>query len=305
MTLPNQPDPIPGDAASASAIEQILMPRVADLGGFQVRRALPARQRQMVGPFIFLDSFGPANFAIGDGMDVRPHPHIGLATVTYLMDGEIMHRDSLGSACPIRPGDLNWMSAGRGIVHSERTPPSERTKGARMQGLQAWVALPKHAEESEATFAHHDRDTLPRIACKNKDVRLIAGTLFGKRSPVTIASELFYADVALAAGAKLPLDPEHEERALYLLKGEISIAGDVFKGEQLLVFRPGDRMTIAAVTDCRFQLMGGAPLEGPRHIWWNFVSSSRERIDQAREDWMRGRFDTVPGDSEMIPAPTL
>ncbi|CAN5366339.1 pirin family protein [soil metagenome] len=305
MTLPNQPDPIFGDEASANAIAQVVVPRVADLGGFSVRRALPSKQRQMVGPFIFLDSFGPANFAIGDGVDVRPHPHIGLATVTYLMDGEIMHRDSLGSACPIRPGDLNWMTAGKGIVHSERTPPDERARGAHMRGLQAWVALPKDKEESEATFAHYDRTALPYLSEGGKDVRIIAGRLFGETSPVAVASDLFYADVSLAAGTRLPLDADHEERALYLLQGKIRISGDAFDGEQLLVFRPGDRLTIEAVTPCQFQLMGGAPLEGPRHIWWNFVSSSRERIDQAREDWKRGRFDPVPGETEFIPVPDV
>jgi redox-sensitive bicupin YhaK (pirin superfamily) len=275
------------------------VPRISDLGdNFQVRRALPSQRKQMVGPFIFLDSFGPAAFRLGDGLDVRPHPHIGLATVTYLIDGEIMHRDSLGSACPIRPGDLNWMTAGKGIVHSERTPPEERSKGAKLRGLQAWVALPEALEETQPSFVHHPVAEQPLIAGEGKSLRLIAGSLYGKTAPVKTASSLFYADVSLNRGATLPLDPEHEERSLYLLTGEIEINGDVFAGERLLVFRPNDRIGIRAMSDARFLLLGGAPLEGPRYIWWNFVSSRKERMEQAREDWSRGRFDTVPGDED-------
>jgi redox-sensitive bicupin YhaK (pirin superfamily) len=282
----------------------VVVPRIADLGGFQVRRALPSSRRQMVGPFIFLDAFGPATFKLGDGLDVRPHPHIGLATVTYLLDGEITHKDSLGSDCAIRPGDLNWMMAGKGIVHSERTPPDERVKGARLRGLQAWVALPISVEDGAPDFAHHGIEEQPIIAGEGKSVRLIAGSLHGGAAPVKTASSLFYADVTLTAGARLPLDAEHEERALYLLQGEIKIAGDVFEPERLLIFRPGDAATIEAVTDARFLLMGGAPLDGPRYIWWNFVSSSPKKIEQARDEWMRGRFDIVPGDPEnfMVPA---
>jgi redox-sensitive bicupin YhaK (pirin superfamily) len=300
MTLPNVPDPIPGDRASAAAIETVIVPRLADLGSFHVRRVLPSQERQMVGPFIFLDSFGPAAFKIGEGLDVRPHPHIGLATVTYLFEGEIMHRDSLGSACAIKPGDLNWMTAGKGIVHSERTPAEDRRKGAKIAGLQAWVALPRSHEEGEAAFAHHAEAEQPVIAGDGKTVRIIAGSLYGATAPVKTASNLFYADVSLARGQKLPLDAEYEERSLYLLWGRITISGQTYEPERLLVFAPGERATIAAQEDARFLLMGGAPLEGPRYIWWNFVSSSRERIEQAREDWTRGRFDTVPGDQEIM-----
>ena len=300
MTLPHIPDPIPGDRASADAVELVVIPRLADLGSFHVRRVLPSKDRQMVGPFVFLDSFGPAAFRIGEGLDVRPHPHIGLATVTYLFDGEIMHRDSLGSSCAIRPGDLNWMNAGKGIVHSERTPAQARRKGARINGLQAWVALPKHLEEGEASFVHHGAADQPVIAGEGKSVRLIAGGLYGAKAPVKTASELFYADVTLDAGQKLPLDADHEERSLYLLKGRITLGEQAYEPERLLIFAPGERATIAAESDARFLLMGGAPLEGPRHVWWNFVSSSRERIEQAREDWAQGRFDTVPGDAEIV-----
>jgi hypothetical protein len=304
MTRPLDPDPIPGRPETAQALEMVVVPRIADLGGFQVRRALPSSRRQMVGPFIFLDSFGPATFKLGQGLDVRPHPHIGLATVTYLLDGEITHKDSLGSDCAIRPGDLNWMMAGKGIVHSERTPATERAKGAHLSGLQAWVALPSKLEDAAPAFAHHGIEEQPEIAHEGKSVRLIAGSLYGENAPVKTASDLFYADVALNAGARLPLDAEHEERALYLLRGDIRIAGDIFEPERLLVFRPGDRVSIEAVSDARFLLMGGAPLDGPRYIWWNFVSSSPAKIEQARDEWIQGKFDIVPGDPEnfMVPA---
>jgi redox-sensitive bicupin YhaK (pirin superfamily) len=304
MTRPFDPFPIPGEPETASALEMVVVPRIADLGGFQVRRALPSSRRQMVGPFIFLDAFGPATFKLGDGLDVRPHPHIGLATVTYLLGGEITHKDSLGSDCAIRPGDLNWMMAGKGIVHSERTPSAERMKGAHLRGLQAWVALPTTHEDGAPDFAHHDISEQPVIASEGKAVRLIAGSLYGQEAPVKTASSLFYADATLKAGSRLPLDAGHEERALYLLQGEIRIAGDIFEPERLLIFRPGDVVMIEAVTDARFLLMGGAPLDGPRYIWWNFVSSSPKKIEQARDEWTRGRFDIVPGDPEnfMVPA---
>ena len=303
MTRPNDPDPTPDRPETALGVELVVVPRSVDLGGFSVRRVLPSARKQMVGPFIFLDAFGPATFKIGEGLDVRPHPHIGLSTLTYLFEGEVMHRDSLGSACAIRPGDVNWMSAGRGIVHSERTPVAERASGARLAGLQAWVALPAALEEGAPSFAHHEAAHQPVIRAEGKVVRLVAGQLFGAAAPVATSSDLFYADAALEAGASLPLDPGHEERALYLLTGRISIGVDTFDPERLILFKPGDSVTVRAETDARFLLMGGAPLEGPRFIWWNFVSSSRERIEQARDDWMRGRFDTVPGDDEIMPAP--
>ncbi len=297
-------DPKPGDARSCEAIEQVIVPRARDLGGFSVRRALPAAGRQMVGPFIFFDQMGPAEFLLGHGIDVRPHPHIGLATVTYLFDGEIMHRDSLGTAQPIRPGELNLMTAGSGIVHSERTPGSEREKPSRLFGLQLWAALPKSHEEGTPQFVHHARSDLPRIEGEGKRVSVIMGSLYGRRSPVSFPHESFYAEAVLAPGAVLPLDADYDERAIYVVSGEIDIAGDTFGEGRLLIFKPGDRISVLALSNARLALIGGEPMDGPRHIWWNFVSSSADRIRAAKEDWKQRRFAVVPGDeSEFIPLP--
>jgi redox-sensitive bicupin YhaK (pirin superfamily) len=296
-------DPVPGDARACDAIEQIIVPRTADIGGFLVHRALPSARRRMVGPFIFLDEMGPGEFRAGAGLDVRPHPHIGLATVTYLFTGEIMHRDSLGTVLPIRPGALNLMSAGRGIAHSERTAPDRRRDGDALHGLQCWVALPVAQEESAPAFTHYDAETLPVVEGEGKKVRVIAGALLGAASPVATGWDTLFADVTLEAGARLPLDADVEERAVYLVSGEIDILGDRFAAGRLLVFRPGDRITITAVAPTRLAILGGATMDGPRHIWWNFVSSRQERIDQAKADWKAGRFDAVPGESEFIPLP--
>ncbi|HET6388060.1 pirin family protein [Hyphomicrobium sp.] len=297
-------DPIPGDRQSCDAVEQVIVPRARDLGGFEVRRALPSAQRQMIGPFIFFDQMGPAQFLSGQGIDVRPHPHIGLATVTYLFEGEMMHRDSLGSSLAIRPGEVNLMTAGRGIVHSERTAPEMRTSGQDMFGIQAWMALPKSHEESAPGFAHHDVSALPRLEGEGKRVRLIVGSLYGETSPAAFPHDCFYAEAVLAPGAVLPLDADYDERAVYLASGRIDIAGQTFEAGQLLVFKPGDRISILAETNARLMLLGGEPMDGPRHIWWNFVSSSQERIDSAKEDWRQGRFAIVPGDeTEFIPLP--
>jgi len=297
-------DPEPGNPLSCDAIEQVIVPRARDLGGFSVRRALPAAGKQMVGPFIFFDQMGPAEFLIGSGIDVRPHPHIGLATVTYLFDGEIVHRDSLGTALSIKPGELNLMSAGRGIVHSERTGPEQRAKGPRLFGIQAWAALPKSHEEGAPAFAHHDASELPRIAGDGKTVRVIMGTLYGETSPAAFPHPAFYAEAVLAPGAVLPLDPDYDERAVFIASGEIDVAGETFTAGRLLVFRPGDRISILAVSQARLMLLGGEPMDGPRHIWWNFVSSSKDRIDAAKADWKAKRFDSVPDDaSEFIPLP--
>jgi redox-sensitive bicupin YhaK (pirin superfamily) len=297
-------DPVPGNPRSCDAIEQVIVPRARDLGGFSVRRALPAASKQMVGPFIFFDQMGPAEFLIGSGIDVRPHPHIGLATVTYLFDGEIMHRDSLGSAFAIKPGELNLMSAGRGIVHSERTSAEQRAKGPRLFGIQAWAALPKAHEEGAPAFAHHGTSELPRISADGKTVRVIVGTLYGKTSPAALPHPAFYAEAVLAPGAVLPLDPDYDERGIYIASGEIDIAGETFSTGRLLVFRPGDRISILALSQARLMLLGGEPMDGPRHIWWNFVSSSKDRIDAAKADWKAGRFSPVPGDAEeFIPLP--
>ena len=290
-------------ARETSAIETVIVPRARDLGGFEVRRALPSASRQMVGPFIFFDQMGPAEFLLGAGIDVRPHPHIGLATVTYLIDGEIIHRDSLGTLQAIRPGEVNWMTAGRGIAHSERTAPEARKGGARLFGIQTWVALPKYAEETPPAFAHHGMAELPLVEDQGTTVRLVLGSLYGRSSPVRTFTEMFYADATLDAGARLPLDASHEERAVYVVGGTVEIAGDRFGEAQLLVFRPGDRITIQAVTPARLILLGGEPMDGPRHIWWNFVSSSKDRIEQAKADWRTGRFTPVPDESEFIPLP--
>ncbi len=297
------PHPSAGDQLACDAIAQLIVPRTSDLGGFQVRRALPSAQRRMVGPFIFLDEMGPVEFRSGQGLDVRPHPHIGLATVTYLFAGEIMHRDSLGSVAAIRPGEVNWMTAGRGIAHSERTAPDNRRAGEPLHGLQCWVALPAELEESAPAFVHHDAAELPVEAGEGKTVRVIAGSLYGKTSPLATLTPTIFADVTLAAGASLPLDADAEERAIYVVSGEIDIVGDRFATGRLLVFRPGDRITVTAATPTRLAILGGAAMDGPRHIWWNFVSSRRDRIEAAKADWKSGRFDPVPGDAEFTPLP--
>ncbi len=286
-------------------VELVLLPRAHDVGGFEVRRALPASERQMIGPFIFFDQMGPGEFLSGRGLDVRPHPHIGLSTITYLFDGEILHRDSLGSRQPIVPGDVNWMTAGGGIAHSERTDAALRGHPNRLFGIQSWVALPREAEESAPGFAHHGAAELPRIEDAGVRLRLIAGDGWGLRSPVAVSSPLFYADAALEPGAALPLPDGYEERAAYILDGEVEVAGDRFAPGRMLVFRHGDRLALrAGPAGARILLLGGAPMEGPRYLFWNFVSSSRERIEQAKADWRAGRFGVVPGDeAEFIPLP--
>ena len=297
-------DPAAGNAYQCDAISQVIVPRTVDLGDFAVRRALPSAQTRMVGPFIFFDHFGPAEFHAGNGLDVRPHPHIGLATVTYLFDGEIMHRDSLGTAIAIRPGEVNWMTAGRGIVHSERTRPERRVDGEPIHGLQMWVALPAAKEEMEAGFAHHATTEFPVIKENGKNVRVVVGSLYGASSPVPKVHETIFGDVHLKAGTSLPLDADYEERAIYVVEGVVDIAGDKFEPGRLLVFKPGDAPIITAINNAHFVIVGGAPMDGPRHIWWNFVSSRKDRIEQAKADWKAGHFDKVPGDDiEFIPLP--
>ncbi len=278
--------------------------RPRDLGGFTVGRVLPAAARKLIGPFIFFDHMGPAAFAPGRGIDVRPHPHIGLATVTYLFEGEIVHRDSLGSHQPIRPGDVNWMTAGRGIAHSERTGAEPRQSGSRLDGLQLWVALPLRHEETDPEFHHHPARDLPAVDIAGTRVRVLAGSAFGETSPVRTLSPLFYADAAIPAGGELPLANEHEERAAYIVSGTVECGNERAERGRMLVFAPGAPVTLRAVSDARVALIGGAPLDGERHIFWNFVSSSRERIEQAKRDWREGRFAKVPGDEqEFIPVP--
>jgi redox-sensitive bicupin YhaK (pirin superfamily) len=298
-------DPAAGDRHACDAIAHVIVPRTADLGdGFTVRRALPSARTRMVGPFIFFDHFGPMVFRAGAGLDVRPHPHIGLATVSYLFDGEIMHRDSLGTAVAIRPGEINWMTAGRGIVHSERTATERRAAGGPIHGLQMWVALPADREEMDPGFSHHDVGEFPVIAENGKTVRVVVGSLYGASSPVPTVHETIFADVHLKAGSTVPLDATHEERAVYVIDGELDIAGDKFAAGQLLVFKPGDTVTIGATRDSHFVIAGGAPMDGPRHIWWNFVSSRKDRIEEAKANWKAGHFQKVPGDEiEFIPLP--
>ena len=303
MSSPIPESPRQRDSNSGDPIDLVIVPRARDLGGFDVRRALPSTQRQMVGPFIFFDQMGPAEFLTGAGIDVRPHPHIGLATITWLLDGEIMHRDSLGSAQVIRPGEVNWMTAGRGIAHSERTPEALRPLTKSLFGLQSWIALPKDREETQPTFSHFSADALPVIEDHGMRAVLIAGTGWGAKSPVEVFSETIYADVTLAAGSVLPLTDEHEDRAIYLLSGTIEIAGERFEPGSLLVMRPGDPVAVRALANTRLLVLGGATMDGARHIWWNFVSSSKERIEQAKADWKAGRFDAVSGDDEFIPLP--
>ncbi len=292
------------------SIAAVIVPRARDLGGFEVRRALPSVQRQMVGPFIFFDQMGPAEFLTGQGVDVRPHPHIGLATVTYLMQGKMHHRDSLGTDQWITPGEVNLMSAGHGITHSERSDGALRLGPHSLFGLQTWLALPKDREDSPPAFHNAPAADLPLLEGEGKTVRLILGNAWGAAAPVPLASETFYADATLAAGAALPLPDNHEDRGVYVLQGEVICAGQVFAAGRMLVFRPGDAVSVkAGGQGARVMVLGGATMDGPRHIWWNFVASSKERIEAAREawragDWRHGRFQLPPGDdAEFIPAP--
>jgi redox-sensitive bicupin YhaK (pirin superfamily) len=275
-----------------------------DIGGFEVRRALPTAKRRLVGPFIFFDRMGPAVLRAGQAIDVRPHPHIGLATVTYLFDGKVRHRDSLGTEMVISPGDVNLMTAGRGIVHSERTPEEMRGAPMSMSGLQTWVALPDGKEEVAPIFENTASAAIPGFQEGGVTGRVVIGAFDGVRSPVGTASETLYVDVRLAAGASIRIPADVEERAIYVLDGSVSIMRDRFPENRLLVFRPGDEIVVSSERGAHFMLFGGASLGSKRYIWWNFVSSSKERIEQAKEEWKTGRFDIVPGDTqEFIPLP--
>jgi redox-sensitive bicupin YhaK (pirin superfamily) len=278
---------------------------VHDLGdGFMVRRMLPVLQTRHVGPFVFFDHVGPATFSAGKGMDVRPHPHIGLATVTWLFDGAIRHRDSLGSLADIRPGEVNWMTSGRGIVHSERTPPQERQDGHRLHGIQVWVALPQPDAEVAPAFHHHDREALPRIRQPGVEAVLIAGSAYGERSPVTVFAPMFFLEVSLDAGAELALPQEHAERGAHVVEGAVQWGSLDIVATQMAVQAGPSAPSLRALEASRVMLFGGAPLDGERHLWWNFVASTRERIERAKADWQAQRFDKVPGDEdEFIPLP--
>ena len=292
------------------SIDTLIIPRARDLGGFEVRRALPAPRRQMVGPFIFFDQMGPAELLPARGLDVRPHPHIGLATISYLFRGRMHHRDSLGTDAWIEPGAVNWMVAGHGITHSERTDDATQTDPMPFFGIQTWVALPKGAEDAPPAFIHAGAEALPVLEAEGKQVRLILGRAWGETAPVSTASEMFYADAVLVAGAAIPLPEDHEDRGVYVVEGSVEVGGQAFAAGQMMVFRPGDRVSLkAGGQGARVMLLGGATLEGPRYIWWNFVASSKERIEAAKEawragDWQHGRFRLPPGDyAEFIPLP--
>jgi len=290
----------------ADPIELLIQGRMHDLGGgFSVRRVLPSMKRRMVGPFIFLDHFGPVDIPPGDdGMQVRPHPHIGLATVTYLFDGGIFHRDSLGYAAAIRPGDVNWMTAGSGIAHSERTEPEMQRTGFRMHGVQTWVALPRPHEETAPAFEHVAAADLPTWREGAASLRLLVGSYAGQTAPTTHFSPIFYVAVEMPAGSKIVVSPEHAERAVYLAEGQAAIGDRVLGVGDLAVLGPGQPVeVVAGLGGAKAMLCGGAGMDGPRHIWWNFVSSSKERIEKAKVDWRDGRFAKVPGDSEFIPLP--
>lgn len=298
------------DDVGTDAIETLIIPRARDLGDFEVRRALPAPKRQMVGPFIFFDQAGPAEFLTGQGVDVRPHPHIGLGTVTYLFRGDFHHRDSTGANQTIHPGDLNWMVAGRGVTHSERTSAEARSGPNSLFGIQAWLALPEQYEDAAPSFEHFGKSTLPVIEDSGVTARLILGSAYGETAPAKMLSEAFYADVTLTAGSRLPMPDNHEDRGLYIVEGSISVAGREYTSGQMMVFRPGDAITIAAGdAGARVMILGGATLPGPRYIWWNFVASSQERIEQAKADWRaanwgQGRFDLPVDDrDEYVPLP--
>lgn len=287
----------------SNGVERVIVARASDLGGFSVRRALPVAGRRMVGPFIFLDEMGPATFAPGEGLDVRPHPHIGLSTVTYLFDGAIAHRDSTGAAQIVRPGALNLMTAGRGVVHSERSPAEERGGGGRLHGAQLWMALPKALEDCAPAFSHFPVAALPRVVAEGKRVRLVLGAAYGEESPVETPTDCVFAEISMAPGAVLPVDPDWDERALYVASGEIDIAGATFGAGRLLALAPGERISALALSNARLLLIGGPAMDGPRHIWWNFVSSSKERIEAAKADWRAGKMALPEGEHEFIPAP--
>lgn len=291
------------EATGCEPVELTISPREHDLGGLPVRRVLPVREKRMLGPFIFFDHVGPVTLPPEQSVDVRPHPHIGLSTLTWLFDGRIMHRDSLGYAQEIIPGEVNWMTAGSGIVHSERSPEDQQGQPKSLFGLQIWMALPAEHEETDPAFQHVAADQLPAVEDGGLKAKVIAGQAWGCRSPVNVFSDTLYVDVALDAGAALPLGPEHEERALYPISGDIDIGGETFQPGAMLVLKPGTDVTIRAVTEARLVVIGGARMDGPRHIWWNFVSSRKERIEQAKADWREGRFPKVPGDDAFIPLP--
>lgn len=290
--------------AETDPVELTVAPKIRELGGLEVRRVLPDRARRSVGPFVFFDHFGPAVLPPDAPLSVRPHPHIGLATLTWLYDGRVMHRDSLGHTQEIAPGAVNWMTAGAGIVHSERTPERLRGRSLPIHGLQVWLGLPKAEEEAAPSFQHVEAEDLPKVIGKGLQATVVAGRAWGETSPVKVYSDTLYADVRMAAGAGLEVEAEHAERAVYLLSGALDIAGRTHRPGPMLILRGGAAFKATALDESHLVLIGGAPLDGPRHLWWNFVASDRARIEQAKADWRAGRFPKVPGDEEaFIPLP--
>ena len=287
-------------------VEMVIIPRTSDIGGFTVERALPSRKKRMIGPFVFWDQMGPGEFITGQGIDVRPHPHIGLSTVTYLFDGTLDHRDSLGTHMTIKPGALNLMRAGRGIVHSERTGPEDRARPSTLYGIQSWLAQPKALEDSTPGFEHFGAADLPTLDTEGIEAKLVLGQAFGLESPVPLDWDTLYADIRLAPGAVLPVPRETEERGLYIVRGEVDIAGVRYGAGQMISLRPGADVTVQASADTHLMLLGGAVMDGPRYVWWNFVASSRGRIRDAAEQWQNRQFASVPGDeTDFIPLPDI
>ncbi|WP_417465115.1 pirin family protein [Kordiimonas sp.] len=288
------------------AVEAVIIPRTSDIGGFTVERALPSRKKRMIGPFVFWDQMGPGEFLAGDGIDVRPHPHIGLSTVTYLFDGTMDHRDSLGTHMTIKPGDMNLMTAGGGIVHSERTGVEDRARTSRLYGIQSWLALPKIHEEGGAAFEHFGANELPTLDAEGLEVQLIMGEAFGLKSPVETPWDTLYANVRMAAGALLPLPKDTEERGIYIVSGNINLSGTTYGAGQMISLRSGADVAVQAEADTHLMLLGGAVMDGPRYIWWNFVGSRLDQVRDAAERWQAGKFDKVPGDAEeFIPLPDI
>ena len=287
-------------------VMQTITPTTHDLGGFKVHRTLPSRPRTMVGPFIFFDQMGPAHLETGTGIDVRPHPHINLATVTYLFAGAIDHRDSIGTFATIEPGAVNLMTAGHGIAHSERSPEGERTKGPELSGIQTWLALPEAAEEMDPAFEHVGADALPVIEGSGARARIIMGSLWGASAPTTTYAQTIYADIALEAGGSIPIDASADERALYVAMGDATLDGMTLEPLTLYILKPGIAATLRSQSGGRIMLCGGEAFATPRHVWWNFVSSRRDRIDEAKRAWKAGEFPKVPGDEkEWIPIPEI
>jgi redox-sensitive bicupin YhaK (pirin superfamily) len=295
----------PPIATQGLPVETVILPPVRDVAGLKVRRALPSAHRRMVGPFIFLDHTGPMAFGPGEGPGIAPHPHIGLSTLTYLLKGEMIHRDSAGHVETLRPRDVNWMTAGRGIAHSERSPDTVQAKGGSFLGQQIWVALPRAAEEMSPTFAHHPERALPLLEAGGVAVTVVAGEAYGKRSPVRTYSDLMFLSICLEPGARLQLPSDHVERAAYVISGEVEVVGQsgAFGDTQLIVFRPGAEVVLKCPRGARLTLLGGEPFPEPRHIFWNFVSSTKERIEQAKDEWRSGRFPKIPGETDFVSLP--